>query len=113
MVIDTDELSSREEGLKRLLRGFRTLLSSPDTTPEEKSELQEDMNKNEIELAAVQKVLADLSNLVDLGYPSHIKGTASQAIIDALKRLADDVALVPKDFAGPVVLADGGTVAVA
>jgi hypothetical protein len=112
MVIDTDELSSREDGLKRLLRGFRALFFSPDTTAVEKQELQEEINKNEAELVAVQNVLSSLSVLVDLGYPDHIKGTASQAVIDALKRLADDVALVPKDFAEPVMLSDGGSIVV-
>jgi ribonuclease HI len=112
MVIDTDELTQREEGLKRLLRGYRALFFSPDTNPDEKQELQEGITKNEAELAAVQKVLAALSALASLGYPDHTKETASQTIIDALKRLADDVALAPKDFAEPTLLADGGNVEV-
>jgi hypothetical protein len=112
MVIDTEELSGREDGLKRLLRGYRALFFSPDTSPSEKQELQEGIDKNEFELAAIHNVLTALSILVSTGYPDHTKETASQAVIDALKRLADDVALAPKDFADPVVLSDGGSVVV-
>ena len=106
MLLDTDELESRRDGLNRLLRGYRALISSPDTAQEVKNELNEGISNSTAELNAVLAVLADIATLIATGYPDHEKEQASQAVIDALKDLADDVALVPLDFASPAVLAD-------
>lgn len=113
MIVDTDELLDRKSGLLSLLVGYRALLASPDATAEEKAELAEGIAKNEKELALVGAALAALMALADNGYPDHVLEEASPAIIDALKKLVDDIGLVPKDFKAPVLLADGGTVVVA
>ena len=106
MVLDTDELESRRDGLDRLLRGYRALISSPDTAQEAKNELNEGIMNSTAELNAVLAVLAAIAALVATDYPGHAKEQASQAVIDALKSLADDVALVPLDFESPGLLAD-------
>lgn len=113
MIIDTGELTSRRDGLNRLLRGYRALISSPDTVQEVKNELNEGIINSIAERDAVAAVLAAIDALVLTGYPGHEKEQASQAVIDALADLAADVALVPLDFASPALLADKLDVAIA
>lgn len=113
MIIDTEELTSRRDGLNRLLRGYRALISSPDAAQDAKNELNEGIINSTAELNAVLAVLATIDALVGTGYPDHEKEQASQAVIDALADLAADVALVPKDFASPALLADNLDITVA
>lgn len=113
MIIDTGELTSRRDGLNRLLRGYRALISSPDTVQEVKNELNEGIINSIAERDAVAAVLAAIDALVATGYPDHAKEQASQAVIDALADLAADVALVPLDFASPALLADNLDITVA
>lgn len=112
MIIDSLELEERRLWLEKLLLGYRAMLSSPDIDSTQLTELQEGFVKNEKEYRLVLAVINSFNDLVSYGYPDHKQETASQVIIDALKRLADAVSLVPKDFDDPVILADNGQVKV-
>ena len=110
MIFDYEELIQRREGLKRLLTGFRTLISSPDTTSEVKKELEEERVKNEGYLKAVEDWLKATDALMATGYPEHQLGVASPEVIEAIKSLVATVNLVPQDYQAPVALADGGRI---
>ena len=48
MIFDTEVLNTRLESVKKLLIGYRALLSSPDTTETERLELNQGLSKNQL-----------------------------------------------------------------
>ena len=108
MNIDTDALQAQKEGLERLLIGYRTVIASPDTTPFEKEEAQQGMTDNTSEWQRTTTLLDAATVYFDNG--GHKKQQAPKAVIDALKRLSDNVSLVVGDFEEPVLTADSGTI---
>lgn len=112
--INTDQLDADSEGFKRLLRGLKTLLASPSIqdNAELLAELREAIANNERDLENTEAILNAVSKWELDETPLHHKEIASQTIIDAIKQLADDVALVPGDFMPPDLLADAATATV-
>lgn len=111
MIIDTDKLQEQVTGLARIEVGYRTLLNSPDSTPELNAELQSGLNadsrRKQLAIVALEAIGAWEAD----GGMADTKEPASQSAIDALKRLAEDVALIPLDFVlEPQPTADSGTV---
>jgi hypothetical protein len=112
--VNTEQLESDAAGYQRMLRGLRTLLASPANqgNAELLAELREALANNERDLANTETILNAVAKWELDETPLHRKEIASQAIIDAIKQLADDVALVPGDFMPPDVLADNATASV-
>jgi len=116
MIIDTDSLEDDKSGFERILRGYRTALASPNAqgNPELLAELQEGIANNQRDLDNTNAILAAVAKWDGDGTPLHEKEVASQTVINLIKALADELALVPGDFTPkPEILADGGSVNVA
>jgi len=110
--VTTENLEAQRDGLNRLLRGYRALINSPDTDPVQKQELNEGIINNTLDLDNVNAILAAIKKAVDDGTFDPKREIASEEVIAALKRLSDDVALVPLDFESPQPLADKITLTV-
>lgn len=110
--VSTEDLEAQRDGLNRLLRGYRALINSPDTDQTAKNELNEGIINNTRDLNNVEAILAAINKAINEGTFDPKKEIASEEVIAALKRLADDVLLVPADFIMPTVLADSLNVTV-
>jgi hypothetical protein len=110
--VSTEDLEAQRDGLNRLLRGYRALINSPDTDQTAKNELNEGIANNTRDLNNVEAILATINKAINDGTFAPKKEIASEEVIAALKRLADDVLLVPADFEMPTVLADNLNVTV-
>ena len=110
--VSTDDLEARRDGIGRLLRGYRALIASPDTELLEKQELNEGIINNTRDLDNVNAILSAIQRAVDDGTFDPKREVASEEVIAALKRLSDDVSLVPLDFEAPKPLSDSLTVSV-
>ena len=104
--VSTEDLEAQRDGLNRLLRGYRALINSPDTDQATKVELNEGIINNTRDLNNVEAILAAINKAITDGTFSPKKEIAPEEVIAALKRIADDVQLVPSDFEMPTVLAD-------
>lgn len=114
MIIDTSTLDLDKAAFERILRGYRVLQSSSQaqSDPDLAKEINEGIANNERDLANTNAILASVAKWESDGTPLYKREIASQSVIDALKRIADEVALVPLDFETPELLSNGGTIIV-
>lgn len=104
--VDTDVLIARREAAERLLVGFRTLQTSPDSGPDEDAELAEAITNAELVISDANAMLQSIQNATINGFFVPKKEVASPDVIAKLKKLSESVILAVNDFQEPDLIAD-------
>ena len=104
--VDTDVLIARREAALRLLVGFRTLQTSPDSGADEDAELAEAINNAELIVADANRILVSIEIATNNGFFMPKKEVASREVIAKLKKLSESVVLAVNDFQEPDLSAD-------
>lgn len=104
--VDTDVLIARREAALRLLVGFRTLQTSPDSGIEEDAELAEAITNAELVVSDANNMLQSIQNATNNGFFVPKKEIASREVIAKLKKLSESVTLAVNDFEEPDLSAD-------
>ena len=110
MKLDYDEVKSLNVYLKKLVRGYKTMLGNQELSSEAKIELADELKKNETYLKTIDTWVTATDALIDSGYPKRKLGEASQAVLKEINDLMEVVSLVKSDFKETELSADSGSI---